>query len=105
MPPRWQNSNSLGRCVPNDAEVTGAIASIHRRRGEWEAAIAEFSRAATFDPRNPNIPEAIAFSRAPSRRYAEALDALERALTIQPDYWGALTGISDVPYSEQWRFR
>ena len=80
------------KAVPNDAEISGAIASIHRRRGEWEAAIAEFSRAATFDPRNPNIPEAIAFSRAPSRRYAEALDALERALTIQPDYWGALTG-------------
>jgi len=82
------------KILPNDAEVAGAIGSIHRRRGEWEAAIKEFSRAATFDPRNPNIPEAIAYSLAPSRRYGEALDYLERALAVQPDYWGAHCGIA-----------
>jgi len=78
--------------LPNDAEVTIGLGSIHRRRGEWQAAIEQFSRGATFDPRNPNIPESIAFSLAPSRRYGEAIGYLERALTIQPDYWGALSG-------------
>jgi TolB-like protein/Tfp pilus assembly protein PilF len=82
------------KILPNDGEVAIAIGSIHRRRGEWEAAVREFSRAATFDPRNPNIPESIAYSFAPSRRYGEALGYLERALTVQPDYWGALCGIA-----------
>ena len=80
------------KALPNDAEVSVAIASIHRRRGEWEAAVKEFARAATFDPRNPNIPEAIAYSLAPSRRYGEALGYLERALAVQPDYWGSHCG-------------
>jgi TolB-like protein/Tfp pilus assembly protein PilF len=80
------------KLLPNDAGVSIAIASIHRRRGEWESAIKEFSRAATLDPRNPNIPESIAYSLAPSRRYDEALGYLERALAIQPDYWGGLCG-------------
>ena len=78
--------------LPNDAQVSIAIGSIHRRRGEWEAAAREFSRGATLDPRNPNIPESIAYSLAPSRRYGEALGYLERALAVQPDYWGAHCG-------------
>ena len=82
------------KILPNDAEVAIAIGSIHRRRGEWEAAVKEFSRAAAFDPRNPNIPESIAYSFAPSRRYGEALGYLERALAVQPDYWGAHCGIA-----------
>ena len=82
------------KALPNDAEVSVAIASIHRRRGEWEAAVKEFARAATFDPRNPNTPEAIAYSLAPSRRYGEALGYLERALAVQPDYWGAHCGMA-----------
>jgi tetratricopeptide (TPR) repeat protein len=80
------------KILPNDAEVSVAIGSIHRRRGEWEAAVKEFSRAAAFDPRNPSIPESIAYSLAPSRRYDEALGYLERALTVQPDYWSAHCG-------------
>ena len=80
------------QALPNDAGVSIAIASIHRRRGEWEAAVKEFARAATLDPRNPNIPESMAYSLAPSRRYSEALGYLERALAIQPDYWGGLCG-------------
>lgn len=80
------------KTLPNEAEVGIAIGSIHRRRGEWEAAVKEFSRAATLDPRNPNIPESIAYSLAPSRRYGEALGYLERALAVQPDYWGAHCG-------------
>jgi TolB-like protein/Flp pilus assembly protein TadD len=80
------------KALPNDAGVSIAIGSIHRRRGDWEAAVKEFARAATLDPRNPNIPESMAYSVAPSRRYGEALGYLGRALAIQPDYWGGLCG-------------
>jgi TolB-like protein len=82
------------KTLPNEAEVNIAIGSIHRRRGEWEAAVKEFARAATLDPRNPNIPESIAYSLAPSRRYGEALGYLGRALAVQPDYWGAHCGMA-----------
>jgi TolB-like protein len=84
--------------LPNDVDVATAIASIHRRRGEWEAAIEEFSRAAALDPRSPARLDDVAYGLAAFRRYREALESVDRALTVQPDYWGALctTAMLDI---------
>ena len=78
--------------LPNSALVTSAIAAVHRRRGEWEAAVEQFSRAASLDPRDAVLQSDSAYAFAAARHYPEASDALERSLALQPDFWDALCG-------------
>jgi len=80
------------KALPNNSTVALAIASIHRRRGEWDASYNEFRRAASLDPRDAGLLSDTAYALALSRRYTEALEAMDRSLTIQPDYWDALSG-------------
>jgi TolB-like protein/class 3 adenylate cyclase/Flp pilus assembly protein TadD len=80
------------KLLPNNSAVAFAIASVHRRRGEWDAAVAEFKRATSLDPRDASLLSASAYTFGFCRRYAEALDAMERSLAIQPDYWDGLAG-------------
>jgi len=78
------------KALPNNSTVALAIAAIHRRRGEWDASYNEFRRAASLDPRDAGLLSDTAYALALSRRYTEALEAMDRSLTIQPDYWDAL---------------
>jgi TolB-like protein/Flp pilus assembly protein TadD len=82
--------------LPNSALVTFAIAAVHRRRGEWEAAVEQFSRAASLDPRDAALRSDGAYAFAAARRYAEASDTVEGSLTIQPDFWDALCGAAMI---------
>ncbi|HEX5313333.1 MAG TPA: tetratricopeptide repeat protein, partial [Gammaproteobacteria bacterium] len=75
------------RGLPNDADVMAAIASIHRRQGGWELALAEFQQAATLDPRNPRRYYETGVTLTELRRYAEADRQFNQALMIEPrDY-------------------
>jgi TolB-like protein/Flp pilus assembly protein TadD len=80
------------KLLPNNPDVSIAIGSICRRRGDWTTAIEEFKRAASLDPRDAQLWSESGYLLGFSRRYGEALQAMERALTIQPDYWDALCG-------------
>jgi TolB-like protein/Flp pilus assembly protein TadD len=80
------------KLLPNNPEVSIAIGSICRRRGDWATAIEEFKRAALLDPRDAQLWSESGYLLGFSRRYGEALQAMQRALTIQPDYWDALCG-------------
>jgi TolB-like protein/Flp pilus assembly protein TadD len=80
------------KLLPNNPEVSIAIGSICRRRGDWATAIEEFKRAASLDPRDAQLWSESGYLLGFSRHYGEALQAMERALTIQPDYWDALCG-------------
>jgi len=80
------------KLLPNNPDVSIAIGSICRRRGDWATAIEEFKRAASLDPRDAQLWSESGYLLGFSRRYGEALQAMERALTIQPDYWDALCG-------------
>ena len=80
------------KLLPNNPDVSIAIGSICRRRGDWTTAIEEFKRAASLDPRDAQLWSESGYLLGFSRRYGEALQAMEGALIIQPDYWDALCG-------------
>src|SRR5262252_5330991 len=78
--------------LPNNPQVSIAIGSVSRRRGDWAKAIEEFKRAVSLDPRDVALWSETGFLLGYSRHYGEALQAMEHALTIQPDHWDALCG-------------
>jgi TolB-like protein/Flp pilus assembly protein TadD len=80
------------KLLPNSEPVATAIAVVHRRRGEWDAAAEEFKRAEFLDPRAAHLLADAAYSLGMARRYAEALETTERGLAIQPDFWALLCG-------------
>ena len=80
------------KALPNNSTVALATGAILRRRGEWEASFEELKRAASLDPRDAGLLSNSAYNFAICRRYTEALEAMDRSLTIQPDYWDALAG-------------
>src|SRR5262249_24904668 len=80
------------KLLPNNPDVAMAIGAVCRRRGDWTTGIAEFKRAASLDPRDAELSSESGYLLGFSRRYGEALQAMERALTLQPDHWDALCG-------------
>jgi tetratricopeptide (TPR) repeat protein len=68
--------------VPRLFELTGYIL---RRRGQHEEGLRNLQRAVELDPRNFDILQQIALSYQFLGRYAEAIAALDRALSIIPD--------------------
>jgi len=80
------------KLLPNNPDVAMAIGAVCRRRGDWATGIAEFKRAASLDPRDAELSSESGYLLGFSRHYGEAMQAMERALTIQPDHWDALCG-------------
>jgi tetratricopeptide (TPR) repeat protein len=63
-------------------ELTGYIL---RRRGQQEEGLRNLERAVELDPRNFSTLQQIALSYSGMRRFAEAIAAFDRALSIVPD--------------------
>ena len=73
--------------LPHDPEILARIAFIHRKQGHWLQALDELRQATVRDPRNPRRHYEIAVTLTSLRRYAEADQALQEALAIEPlDY-------------------
>jgi serine/threonine protein kinase/Tfp pilus assembly protein PilF len=70
--------------LPNDFDVTFAIATIERRLGHWEEAIAWFRHAIELAPRNIHAYNELAFTYAALRRFPEALATADRVLAWDP---------------------
>src|SRR5438874_10741589 len=73
------------RGLPNDPRLFELTGYILRRRGQQEEGLRNLERAAELDPRNFNTLQQIALSYQGLRRFAEAITALDRALSIVPD--------------------
>jgi tetratricopeptide (TPR) repeat protein len=76
---------SARRTLPNDPRIFEVTGYVLRRRGQQEEGLRNLERAIELDPRNFDILQQIALSYQSLDRYAEAIAALDRALTIIPD--------------------
>jgi TolB-like protein/Tfp pilus assembly protein PilF len=76
---------SVRKTLPNDPRIFEVTGYILRRRGQLEEGLRNLQRAVELDPRNFATLQEIALSYQILGRYAEAIGALERALSIVPD--------------------
>jgi serine/threonine-protein kinase len=72
--------------LPNSAGLWGTIGYTHRRLGNWDEVDAAFEKASQLDPRNANLFYDLGGNTYQlTRRYADAIAAYNRALTLAPD--------------------
>ena len=76
--------------LPNNVDITEAIAYIQRRLGHWEEAIDQFRRVVELDPRNTNAYNSLAVTYRLLRRFPEAIATLDRVLAWEPTNADAL---------------
>jgi tetratricopeptide (TPR) repeat protein len=68
--------------LPNDADVWAEIAESHRTLGNWNEATVAFDKAIDLDPHNRGLLQSLGFTHVHTRRYAEAVRALDRAAML-----------------------
>jgi TolB-like protein/Tfp pilus assembly protein PilF len=73
------------RALTNDPRLFELTGYILRRRGQQEDGLRNLQRSVELDPRNFATLQQIALSYQDLGRYAEAIGALDRALSIVPD--------------------
>jgi tetratricopeptide (TPR) repeat protein len=73
------------RALPNDPRLFELTGYILRRRGQQEEGLQNLQRAVELDPRNLYTLQQISLSYELLGRWAEAINALDRALAIVPD--------------------
>jgi tetratricopeptide (TPR) repeat protein len=71
--------------LPNDPRLFELTGYILRRRGQHEEGLRNLERAVELDPRNFSTLQQIALSYQFLGRYADAIAALDRTLSIVPD--------------------
>jgi tetratricopeptide (TPR) repeat protein len=76
---------SVRKTLPNDPRLFELTGYILRRRGQQEEGLRNLQRAVELDPRNLYTLQQIAISYQALRRSADAIAALDRALSIVPD--------------------
>src|SRR6266487_5733028 len=77
--------------LPNNVDITNAIALIQRRLGYWEEAIDRFRRVVELDARNTNAYNSLAVTYSALRRFPEALATVDRVLAWEPTNADALS--------------
>jgi tetratricopeptide (TPR) repeat protein len=73
------------KALPNNPELLYLGAVLDRRQGRWDKATAGLERAATLDPRNPDLLQSLAWTYRCLRRYRDAERILDRLIEIEPD--------------------
>src|SRR5438874_6016649 len=76
---------SARRVLPNDPRIFELTGYILRRRGQQEEGLRNLQRAVELDPRNFYTLQQMALSYQISGRYADALAALDRVVSIVPE--------------------
>ncbi len=72
--------------LPNDAQLWVWIGAVHRRLGNWNEVLAAFEKAAELDPRDADLFYDLGgHTYQQLGRYADAVRAYERALSLAPD--------------------
>ena len=76
--------------LPNNSRILESLASVARRRGQWDRSESYFNEAERLDPRNVNLLTQHAASYISLRRFPEALRKVDQVLNIMPDDMDAL---------------
>src|SRR5207253_3917663 len=76
--------------LPNNIDVTEAIALIQRRLGHWDEAIVALRRIIELDPRDIDAYNTLALTYSALRRFPETLATVDRALALEPANTDAL---------------
>jgi tetratricopeptide (TPR) repeat protein len=76
---------SVRGTLPNDPRLYELTGYISRRRGQLKEGLHNLQHAVELDPRNFSILVQMAFSYEDFGRYADAIAALDRAISIDPD--------------------
>jgi tetratricopeptide (TPR) repeat protein len=76
--------------LPNNSRILESLASVARRRGQWDRSESYFNEAERLDPRNVNLLFQHAGSYLALRRFPEALRKVDQVLNIMPDDMDAL---------------
>jgi TolB-like protein/Flp pilus assembly protein TadD len=71
---------------PNDSEVLSWLATIQRRRGKFDDALAMFRRAGELDPRSQQYALELGVTHLMLRQFADAEKDFDRASTLAPDW-------------------
>ena len=83
-------ASALVATAPGLAASHDLLGSVEEARGDVDASIASYRRAATLDPRAPGPVERIASLHQRAYRYAESIEYRERHLALAPEaisYW------------------
>ena len=76
---------------PNDPDLFFAMAPVQRRQGQFAQAVATQERGLALDPRNHRQHHQIAETHRLMRNYPAAERALDRAISLAPDFAAAYT--------------
>src|SRR5438128_1785309 len=82
--------------LPNSADVIEAMASLQRRLGHWDEAVAEQRRSVELDPRNVHASFSLATTYRMLRRFPEALATVDRVLAWAPTNGSCLSVKADI---------
>jgi TolB-like protein/class 3 adenylate cyclase len=81
---------------PDDSEALIGYTLVLRRLGRWRETIEVGERAREIDPRNPEVHRYLAENLTYVRRYDEAEEPLDRAIALNPDFYGPRYGKIDL---------
>ncbi|HEY4230336.1 MAG TPA: protein kinase [Thermoanaerobaculia bacterium] len=80
------------RFAPNDVNLLGATALAEQSSGRFESAVAHTRELERLDPRSARLADRLGNSLVPLRRYAEAGQAFDRALSMTPSSLASILG-------------
>ena len=86
--------------LPNNSDLLELTASIDQVQGRWDKSTAGLERAATLDPRNPEILNALAWNYRFRRRYRDAERILDRLTELDSDQPMLAVEIADTVFAE-----
>jgi TolB-like protein/Tfp pilus assembly protein PilF len=70
--------------LPNSSQISALLASVARRRGQWDQSESYFNQTERLDPRNANLLVQHAQLYVEVRRFPEALRKFDQVLDIMP---------------------
>lgn len=73
------------RDLPNSAEAIALVAYLERRQGQWEDSTNALERAASLDPKNPEILNQLTGNYDLRGQYRDLERTLDRLMVLQPD--------------------